>query len=47
MERRMSLGKGMAIAGIWIGVGPSAFGAHEAAIGIAVLAMLATILLGC
>ncbi len=38
----MSTGKGIAIAGIWIGVGMSAFGAGMFAVFIAVIAMAAT-----
>ncbi len=39
----MTLPTSLAIAGIWIGVGLSAFGAHEAVVGVALFAMIATI----
>lgn len=38
----MSTGKGIAIAGIWIGVGMSAFGAGGAVVLVALFAMVAT-----
>lgn len=37
------LGKGIGVAGIWIGVGISGFGAGQAAVGVAIFAMIATI----
>jgi len=41
----MNTGKGIAIAGIWIGVGLSAFGAGTACVGVAFFAMVATIII--
>lgn len=38
----MEMGTGIAIAGIWLGVGLSSFGAGEGAIGVAIFAMVAT-----
>ena len=38
----MELGTGIAIAGIWIGVGMVSFGAGPAVIFVAVIAMIAT-----
>ena len=38
----MKIGSGIAIAGMWVGVGISSFGAGPACVGVAVMAMLAT-----
>ena len=42
MKQALSTGQGIAIAGIWIGVGISAFGAGPFTFGIAVFAYFST-----
>jgi len=39
----MSIGKGIAVAGIWLGVGMSAIGAGDAVVVVAMFAMIASI----
>lgn len=39
----MTLGKGIAIVGIWIGVGLTSFGAGKVVVAVAIFAMIATI----
>ena len=41
-NKDMKIGSGIAIAGMWVGVGISSFGAGPACVGVAVMAMLAT-----